>query len=375
MSLLMDALKRAEQAREARERDGQSAEAAPTRRSAIPELSLDPVDLNSINSALTLEPVGAESTLELTIGDPGVPDDSATGINMLKLPENTPEPGESSDGLSFRLSAEGTLNSEDPLAALEDSYAARENSIGRIEESPTRSEDSVDPLSMALGAQDIEVQDTSATLPSLKAVRASVNSYFDGTDSVSISMESVPPELVSANTSTTITGRRLGEEVEAAQKAAQRVFDSKLPPSPSTGRTGRTLAFVILPIVLVLLGTAGVFIWVTNASAPSVAVRADGGSPSLMDTLLSFIDPAPVQFSPRRPTPTGYPVASAPALTVAAVPADASLGRQAVGGRPEPSNAELVRRANQALADGTATIAARGPGSELIPGMPVPEQA
>ena len=98
MSLLMDALKRAERAREAK--DGSGALGDDGAQSAIPELRLDPIETvqgqeidNSLtNAGFSLEPIGeggGDDGGPQPLGAPGV---TETGIDLFKLDDDPPLP-------------------------------------------------------------------------------------------------------------------------------------------------------------------------------------------------------------------------------------------------------------------------------------------
>ena len=180
MSLLMDALKRAEQARDAQDgpRPSPDMESSP----AIPELSLDPLEPsahavdNSETGGFALDHAGAdelggaELSLEPVVTGASV-DDRGTGIDLFKIGEE-PEPDAGVVPPDETGATDLQLDLQEPATALGDSGAMA-------------------PIRISTTGQ---AEDTSATLPSLKSLQASVDSYFDGTDSLSISMEPVSPD-------------------------------------------------------------------------------------------------------------------------------------------------------------------------------------
>jgi tetratricopeptide (TPR) repeat protein len=332
MSLLMDALKRAERAREAKENDGErsgphtpvgaAGHAESPEASGGSELSLEPVAFEDNDVDLEL------TSNYLAAGD----EDTLSGL------------GATEDSRGFRLALE-------PDAIHEEDHPP----IGR------GMRDSLSKSPIFVGGRPGEAEDTSATLPSLKAVRASVDSYFDGTDSVSISMAAAVGEQTGVtdnfaasdnyqqrNESTTITGKRLGEEVQA-QQAAQRVLAANPPTTPSSGRGSRILVYVLLPLIILLGGGFGIAYWVDSASAPSIVQRGGGAPPTLIDSMIALFSPPSIVQPPGiAPPPGAAPARPAPGSTVAsgslAVPASSVLASAASGGGAEPSNAELVAR-------------------------------
>ena len=145
MSLLMDALRKAEKSRQA--------EAARTQKEEDPSatggFSLDPLD--------TPLEVPTDSSPEVARASAGIP---------------TPEvKSEDSMNLDFDDGAlSGTGSSEDSV----------------VEQYP---DDMLSPLSLV--DEHALSDDTSASMPSRKEPQASVDSYFDGTHSISMSMEQV----------------------------------------------------------------------------------------------------------------------------------------------------------------------------------------
>ena len=101
-------------------------------------------------------------------------------------------------------------------------------------------------------------------------------------------MTPVTPESY-ADTASSNKGKRLGEEVEA-QLAAQRVFDSKPPKMPSSGRGSQFVSFVLLPLLLRFRWWAGFWYWFETTQSSSVVGR--GGQPSgFVDTVIDFFVP------------------------------------------------------------------------------------
>lgn len=354
----MDALKRAERAREAKE--GTSPNDEDAAQPAIPELSLNPIDPadrpeidNSVTSAgFSLEPISDDSRGDTAARAPGIAD---TGIDLFKLEEDSGAPNAAGDTAIQSLELEFEPGDSQPGAA--DSGAQ-----------------ALPPIRLREGSS---IEDTSATLPSLKAVQASVDSYFDGTDSVSISMDAANPDRLSdtgANTrrgvhvradsgafgavrdeSATIAGKRLGEEVDA-QRAAQNIFEAKQ--AHSAGRVGRIAVFVVLPLILAAAAIFGGWYWVEIASSPSVVVRARPAG--------GLLSPTPPVVAPR--LAQSQPTGSAPGQGVqagVAEPAPTQPVLAQAGGVAEPSHAELVRRAARAALAAGAEANAKQPGANV----------
>lgn len=181
MSLLMDALKKAE-----REREAQASKEQGESQDGPQELSLDPMERASS-------------------------DDDAG----LHLPETEEEPwdilgeGDGPDhGFDLNLSdADSELDAPEPP-----------------EPAPRETPDALQdvPLSADVG-EEISLDGTSSTMPSMKAVKASVDRYFDGTQSGSMSMDAPLPATEQDDTNPVVRTRGS----EEARAAARTVFDAK----------------------------------------------------------------------------------------------------------------------------------------------------
>jgi len=203
MSLLMDALKRAE-----REREAQASKQGAGQAEAPAELSLDPMDEPETKDADAGDEPWAmrDEAGEVGHGFELEVDDAA---EMALVPPETPEPGEP--------------------------------------EPQSRSPEGLDDIPFITPTDEpLPLEDTSSTLPSMKAVKASVDRYFDGSHSASLSM-SMPIETDEA---TTVVQQR---EAAEAQAAAKTVFDAKLP----RRRSGAATWAVISVLMLVVLAGGG----------------------------------------------------------------------------------------------------------------------
>ena len=373
----MDGLKRAERAREAKEREGGGESQPPSA-----SLSLDALDADKLGAGFELEPIPDASTDGLELGSPDPLDDTGPQETVLASAAEPPSPAvESEPDLSdsMALAVEDLAVEDDP--SLEDDHlddSGLDDATGPQSSVDDASDIELPPI--YLGTGDGQVEDVSATLPSLKAARASVDSYFDGTDSISISMTPVTPESY-ADTASSNKGKRLGEEVEA-QLAAQRVFDSKPPKMPSSGRGSQFVSFVLLPLLLVFGGGAGFWYWFETTQSSSVVGR--GGQPSgFVDTVIDFFVPQQsIVATP--PPPRTPPVTPQPAARSASV---GSLASVAAGGGQQASTAEILARAQQRqqaeveaqtrakalLQAGSEALRAEGE-KPLDPATPVPQE-
>lgn len=199
MSLLMDALKRAE-----REREAQASKQGTGEAEAPAELSLDPMDEPETKEADTGDEPWTllDEAGEVSHGFEVEADDAA---EMALEPSATPEPEE-----------------PEPLS---------------------RSPEGLDDIPFITATDEpLPMEDTSSTLPSMKAVKASVDRYFDGSHSASLSM-SMPIETDEA---TTVVQQR---EAAEAQAAAKTVFDAKLPRRRSGAGTWAGISILMLVVL------------------------------------------------------------------------------------------------------------------------------
>jgi len=243
----MDALKRAEKARQAEaSSDGAELDLASTQ-----GFSLDPID----------EQGGAERQppREPTLDNPVSQEPDAGEAGGLSL-ENT-------------QSVRGRLGVEDDEPSLEDTGGrSLDDSISLIDD-----EDAIDvPHRLP--------QDTSATMPSLKQARQSVDNYFDGTGSSSLTRDDLNAAM---SNEATAPHERVAGDTET-QRRVRAVFHAK---EASRGRRGQNWVMVgLVPLLLVAIVGGAVFVYWDGISE------------------MIFGKPALVQA----PRPTPRPVAPAP---------------------------------------------------------------
>lgn len=294
MSLLMDALKKAEREREAQASKEQGGD-APSR---TQELSLDPLEEDLLPEE---EPAA-----------PARPWDAAD------------EAGELSGGFELEDDPDFRLGPTEAKPGSEKSS-----------DSPAGMED----IPFSLVDEEVPVEDTSATLPSMKAVKASVDRYFDGSQSASMSM-SIP---LQPDEATTIVKQR---EAEQARTAAKSMFDAKSMPRRRSG-----LVWVAIVPLLVLLPVGGAYYYWADIT---------GGSGLDWRTLIGGFTSSTSQVTPSATQP-GV-AASVPAKqTVAA--ASTRSGEAAVSGA---SLAEVIEVDPPAVGDLTPIV-------EVVEVAPEPE--
>ena len=213
MSLLMDALKRAETARKA---DGGEASAHSEQ---DPEIT---------RQGLSLDPI-----------EPETAPPEAPPAEVAPEPEVESE-ASSSDLLSGFERDELSLEGAPGLGAAPDSAAEHA-------EEP--------PGAEALEADAFSPEDTAATLPSIKAAQASVEDYFHGTRSISMSMGAVD----AAMDDDTTTGERAQVDT-GSRRSARAMFEAK---AIRRRRTSWAAVLLVPLVVLALLAGGGYFFWDT----------------------------------------------------------------------------------------------------------------
>ena len=226
MSLLMDALKRAEKARQAEA----SSDGAELDLAATQGFSLDPID----ESDSAERPLPREPTLDQPISPSDTGSDSSGGLSL----ENT-------QTVRGRLGVE--VDDDDGPASLDDTDGrSLEDSISLIDDEE------------ALDVSHRIPHDTSATLPSLKQARQSVDSYFDGTGSLSLTRDDL--ESARGNEATAPQQRVVGNT--DTQRRVRAVFHAK---EASRSRQGRNWVVVaLLPLLVLILVGGAVFVYWDN---------------------------------------------------------------------------------------------------------------
>jgi Flp pilus assembly protein TadD len=234
MSLLMDALKRAEKARQAEDSSDRTER-----------------DLTS-TQGLGLDPVEEREPAEQPLPGTSTPDQPDSG-SELSL-ENT-------QSLRGRLGIEE--DDARPAVPLDDSYGRSLDSISLIDDEH------------AVDVPHHIPEDTSATLPSAKQARQSVDNYFDGSGSGSVSLtrddleSTIPGETAGPQ-------QRVDEDTET-QRRVRAVFHAKAARRGGPGRNWVVVALVPLLLLLIVGGVVLVF-WdnlaVMLSDKPRVAHRA-----------------------------------------------------------------------------------------------------
>jgi len=296
----MDALKRAEKARQAQAEKADASEGE-SESGASQELSLDPLDPSQFQDQ---EAIAAAAT-------PPAAD------------------------VDFALQADAPIP---PAAATEDVADDRP-------EAQPESEDGAVSMSMDFG--DLSLDDTSATLPSMKSAQRSVDDYFDGTHSMSMSMEKVRTAMEEGEEQAgPATDPLPGTRSDATTKqTARAVFNAKTrPPSGSS----RVVSLVVVPLlVLALIIGAGFVYW---------------------DQLLKYVDTSPslvVKRPPPPPAPATNSVAQAPESGQAA--STTTMAANTLPATPQSPQPNTQPEPSPAPADSSTSLS-----GTLVAGNPLP---
>ncbi len=298
MSLLMDALKRAEKARQAEaSSDGAELDLASTQ-----GFSLDPID----------EAASGERR-EPTLDQPVSPSGSDSDMSL----ENT-------------KAMQGRLGIEDK--SLDDTGGrSMDDSISLVDD-----EDAIDP--------DHRIpHDTSATLPSLKQAQRSVDNYFDGTGSASLTQDDL---RVAMSNEATAPQQRVAGDTET-QRRVRAVFHAK---EASRSRRGRNWVVVgLVPLLLLAIVGSVVFVYwdslakmvygkPTFVRAPAVVPRAPvepASQPATGSEPAVAVAPVVVAGTPQPPAAGAPPAVPAPAASTGTpASSDGNLTTATPGGSP-----------------------------------------
>jgi len=182
-----------------------------------------------------------------------------------------------------------------------------------------------DSLSLEYG--DIPLDETGSTLPSVRAAQRSVQDYFDGTHSMSMSMDEVRDNAVAHGDPASPDEPREDVETQGdttSRRRAQAVIGARVH-APS--HTARNIALVL--IVLVLIGGAG------------------GGAFLYKDRIMAMLDAQPPLVAQRRPGPSPA-VAANNAVRTPAVSSAGTSESLAAAEREALLRAAELARAEQA---------------------------
>lgn len=315
----MDALKRAEKARQAEaSSDGAELDLASTQ-----GFSLDPIE----ESATGERPFSREPTLNQPVSPSDRRSESGGGMSL----ENT-------QAVRGRLGIED----DDRGSQSVDDTGGRslDDSISLIDD-----EEAIDPPHRI-------PQDMSATLPSLKQARQSVDSYFDGTGSGSLTRDDLNAAMASESTA---PQQRPAGDTET-QRRVRAVFHAK---EASRGRRGRNWVLVgVVPLLLLFIVGSVVFVYWDNLSGMLF------GQPALVQAPRAVAGPVETA-----PLPAGN--SAPPSTTVEVAPAPVAGTGQADPATPAAGAASAPAQTAAAPSTGDAGSATPAAGST---GMSTPSQ-
>lgn len=328
MSLLMDALKRAERARGAQDGDNKDEDAPGL--GETQGLTLDPLEFSP--------PKEFDDELDLT---------------------GAQEPGSGAAGTgSMQRDAAGTSGADSSVGApQEESSLSLEprpdvDSTGMFDLPTQRpGDDQRDPLfdsgphdapdpgasSPRLGLEgenQMLTDDTSATLPSVRAAQESVDSYFDGTRSISISLGAVRGAI----DDDTLTSEREGMDTGRQRSAANTVLAAN---QSRRGSTNWTAVAVLPLLILSVVAVAGYVYWDTL-----IDIFGDGQDIATAQAR----NPAPLPRTPAAPAPQAPAAPAAQNQTIAAAPASGA------------TNTGAAQTAAPASPAGSSSLASTGSG-------------
>ena len=330
MSLLMDALKRAEKARQERDEKEQQQQRS-------------------------------ERSQELTLQSIGEDDPAATDAQRVSA--TPPADTSSQRGLSLEDTDTTGLVDSGELRAVEDDIRSGKASLDAsledtdswdLSELETRAPLDLDDPSHGLresaersiGSGTLPLDETSSTLPSMRAAQRSVDDYFDGTHSASLSMEEVR-EAVTERSSGTTTDEQ--SYTDTSRRTARALLDGDLPGRRQ--RTGVIAAAVLIPLLLLVLGGAAYLF------KDDILRLIDGPSPPLARRTPLPPKPAPPQ--PSAPATTASATGAAPSTDASTSSVTAPSTGAAVGSVATTTpTTDATAATSTPEAQATATMAA-----------------
>ena len=181
------------------------------------------------------------------------------------------------------------------------------------------------PAGLALLDEEPGVrEDTSATLPSVKSAQQSVDDYFDGTRSISVSMDDVNAAI----DEDTDTGEQSISDTGRQRSAASSVLHASRPRPSSVPWTALT---VVPLIVLALIAGGGYWYWDTL-----IGIAGPGNT-------LAPRKVARVGALPNVPAPTAA-VASTPSVTTSAIVESQAVARAQARAAEAEARADAMAR-------------------------------
>lgn len=293
----MDALKRAEKARQAQAE--KQAEGKSTSKST---LTLDPIDV---------EAPGAEAATER----PSEP------------PPASPDPGPRSEEPGPPPTEPASSPRPDPSTthfSLSDEFPATEKVPPPEPAEGRGEEEKLGPFSLVRD-NELSLEDTGEMLPVVREAEKSLNDYFDEPDSSAASSRG-PADTVGDDDSTVLGGRGARESDTHARRAAQSVFKAKAP-AVARYQRNRTLVIALPLLFLGVIGIGLLLFW------DQLERTFFGAPPRLVQRLPQETELAPPPES----------AAAVEASRRAAAAGAASLGQPAARKEPVAKSAQPTR--------------------------------
>ena len=305
----MDALKRAEKARQAEaSSDGAERELASTQ-----GFSLDPID----ESRSAERPLLREPTLD----QPVSPSDTGSDMSL----ENT-------------QAVRGRLGLEEGGEA---GSASLDDTGGRSVEDPISIVDDEDAIDVAHRVP----QDPSATLPSLKQAQESVDNYFDGTGSASLTQDDLHAAMADEATA---PQQRVAGDTDT-QRRVRAVFHAKEASRSLRGRNWLVVGLV--PLLLLAIVGGVVFVYWDGLNEMVF------GKPAFVQAPRATPGPVEPALQPAtEPAPQASAVAVAP-VVAASTPQPAAGTTTAVSPAPSAGTKAPAAPATSASSNGDTTAA------------------
>lgn len=210
-----------------------------------------------------------------------------------------------------------------------------------------------DSLSLSLEYGDISLDETGATLPSIRNAQRSVQDYFDGTHSVSMSMQDVSAAISAEGSEPPAPRSEAGADAmdgdTTSRRRAQAVLDAR---AIAPSNTGRNVALLLLVMLVVGLGGAAVM---------------------FKDRIMAVLDGRPSVVAQHRPPPSQAPAPAPrpPASVTGQSPAALAADERDALLRA----AAAVRVEERALAEAAASAQATMQAQAAAAAAPQPEFA
>ncbi len=359
----MDALKRAEKARQA-----QAEKNAEGQDSSTSELTMDPIEVDPPGSG------GADAAP--SEAEPYEPEPASASAETSARRSEAPPPDADpapavGDPATTHFSLEDDFPSTEKAPPPKSAGGAPEPASG------DQQEEKLGPFSL-LRDDELSLEDTGEMLPVVKEAERSLNRYFDQPDSATTTAG--PEKTFGDDDSTVLGGRGSRESDSQAQQAAESVFKAKAPAVARYQRNRKLM--LVLPLLLIGVIVVGLFVFwgpLERAifGAPPVLVQRPPGATELPPPQAAPpVDPAKLAAAaaaasagpqPVQPAPSAQ--AAAPSSTVPETAAAGSAGAQKPV-REAPAAAAPVATAGDVTPAGGVAKTVTKPASAAPPRSP-----